>query len=34
MELSDLTQPGTPLYDAALATGARPWSRVVEKMVG
>jgi hypothetical protein len=34
MELTDLTQPGTPLYDAALATGARPWSRVVEKMVG
>ncbi len=33
MELTDLTPPGTPLYEAALGTGARPWSRVVEKMV-
>jgi GNAT superfamily N-acetyltransferase len=31
MELTDLTQPGSGLYEAALATGARPWSRVVEK---
>lgn len=33
MELTDLTPPGAVLYDAALATGARPWSRVVEKMI-
>jgi GNAT superfamily N-acetyltransferase len=33
MELTDLTPPGTPLYEAAQATGARPWSRVVEKLV-
>ncbi|HEY2513424.1 MAG TPA: GNAT family N-acetyltransferase, partial [Polyangiaceae bacterium] len=32
MELTDLTAPGTPLYEAALATGAKPWSRVVEKL--
>jgi hypothetical protein len=32
MELTDLTPPGTPLYEAGLMTGARPWSRVVEKM--
>lgn len=29
VELTDLTAPGTPLHEAALATGARPWSRVV-----
>jgi len=34
MELTDLTPPGTPLYEAALATGARPWSRVVERLTG
>ena len=31
VELTDLTAPRTPLYDAALATGARPWSRVVAR---
>jgi GNAT superfamily N-acetyltransferase len=31
MELTDLAPPGGPLYEAALGTGARPWSRVVEK---
>jgi GNAT superfamily N-acetyltransferase len=29
VELTDLTAPGTPLHDAALAAGARAWSRVV-----
>jgi hypothetical protein len=29
IELTDLSAPGTELYEAALATGARPWSRVV-----
>ncbi len=29
VELTDLTAPGTDLHAAALATGARPWSRVV-----
>jgi hypothetical protein len=29
VELTDLSAPGTPLYEAALALGARPWSRVV-----
>jgi GNAT superfamily N-acetyltransferase len=33
MELTDLTAPGTPLYQAAIATGARPWSRVVTRVV-
>jgi hypothetical protein len=33
MELTDLTPPRTPLYEAALATGAKPWSRVVERGV-
>jgi GNAT superfamily N-acetyltransferase len=33
MELTDLTAPSTPLYAAALATGARAWSRVVAKQV-
>jgi ribosomal protein S18 acetylase RimI-like enzyme len=32
VELTDLTAPDTPLYRAALAAGARPWSRVVCKM--
>jgi GNAT superfamily N-acetyltransferase len=29
IELTDLTAPGTELHGAAIATGARPWSRVV-----
>ncbi len=29
VELTDLSAPGTALHDAALALGARPWSRVV-----
>jgi ribosomal protein S18 acetylase RimI-like enzyme len=29
VELTDLSAPGTDLYEAALALGARPWSRVV-----
>ncbi len=33
MELTDLTPPRSALYEAALATGARPWSRVVERSV-
>jgi GNAT superfamily N-acetyltransferase len=32
VELTDLSAPGTELYDAALTTGARPWSRVVTKL--
>lgn len=31
LELTDLDPPGGPLYDGALATGARPWSRIVER---
>jgi GNAT superfamily N-acetyltransferase len=31
MEITDLTAPGTPLHDAALATGATPWSRIVAR---
>jgi GNAT superfamily N-acetyltransferase len=31
VELNDLTAPGTPLYRATLAAGARPWSRVVAR---
>ena len=33
VELTDLSAPGTSLYDAALAMGARPWSRVVLESV-
>jgi hypothetical protein len=33
VELTDLSAPGTPLHEAALATGARPWSRVVTRCV-
>jgi GNAT superfamily N-acetyltransferase len=33
VELTDLSAPGTPLHDAALAMGARPWSRVVLESV-
>jgi GNAT superfamily N-acetyltransferase len=29
VELTDLTPPGTPLYEAAVAAGAAPWSRIV-----
>jgi len=31
LELTDLDPPNSPLHDAALATGARPWSRIVER---
>jgi GNAT superfamily N-acetyltransferase len=31
VELTDLSPPGTELHQAALATGARAWSRVVTK---
>jgi hypothetical protein len=31
VELTDLSAPGTDLHDAALAIGARPWSRVVQR---
>jgi GNAT superfamily N-acetyltransferase len=33
VELTDLPPPGTELHEAVLATGARPWSRVVTKLV-
>lgn len=32
-ELTDLSAPGTELYDAALAIGARPWSRLVIRVL-
>jgi GNAT superfamily N-acetyltransferase len=32
VELTDLSPPGTALYDAAIAMGARAWSRVVTKI--
>ncbi len=32
LELMDLPPPGTELHDAALAVGAAPWSRVVQKL--
>jgi hypothetical protein len=32
LELTDLDAPGGPLHAAALATGAVPWSRIVERM--
>ncbi|MBS2016879.1 MAG: GNAT family N-acetyltransferase [Deltaproteobacteria bacterium] len=32
LELTDLDAPGGPLHTAALATGAVPWSRIVERM--
>ncbi len=32
VELTDLSAPGTDLYEAALAVGAVPWSRVVTKL--
>jgi GNAT superfamily N-acetyltransferase len=31
VELTDLSAPGTDLYEAALAIGARPWSHVVQR---
>jgi GNAT superfamily N-acetyltransferase len=31
VEITDLTEPGTELYDAAIAAGGHPWSRVVIK---
>jgi GNAT superfamily N-acetyltransferase len=31
VELTDLSAPGTELHEAALSTGARPWSRVVTR---
>lgn len=31
VEITDLTPPGTGLYDAAIASGGHPWSRVVIK---
>ena len=33
MELTDLSAPGSELHSAALATGARPWSRLVSRMI-
>ncbi len=33
MELTDLTGPGTPLYESTRAMGALPWSRVVTKLI-
>ena len=32
VEVTDLSAPGTALHDAALATGAQAWSRVVTKI--
>jgi len=31
LELTDLDPPSSPLHEGALATGARPWSRIVER---
>ncbi len=31
LELTDLDPPSGPLYEGAMATGARPWSRIVER---
>jgi ribosomal protein S18 acetylase RimI-like enzyme len=33
VELTDLSEPGTDLYEAARVAGARPWSRVVLRAV-
>jgi GNAT superfamily N-acetyltransferase len=33
MELTDLTSPGTRLHDATVAVGARPWSRIVTRLL-
>jgi GNAT superfamily N-acetyltransferase len=32
VELTDLTPPGTPIYNATLGAGARPWSRIYTKL--
>jgi GNAT superfamily N-acetyltransferase len=32
LEITDLGAPGTPLHEAALATGAAPWSRLVTRV--
>ena len=34
IELTDLSAPRTSLYDAAIAAGAKPWSRVVVRSIG
>jgi GNAT superfamily N-acetyltransferase len=34
MELTDLTAPGTAIYQAAMGAGAKAWSRVVERTLG
>ena len=31
LELTDLDAPGGPIHEAAIATGAIPWSRIVER---
>lgn len=33
MEIVDLTAPRTPLYEACLSIGARPWSRIIQRPV-
>ncbi len=33
IELTELSPPGTPLYEAAAASGGTPWSRIVTKSV-
>ncbi len=33
LEITDLSGPGTPMHDAALLAGARPWSRIVAKNI-
>jgi predicted N-acetyltransferase YhbS len=33
VELTDLTAPGSAIYEAAIACGGRPWSRIVTKFV-
>jgi hypothetical protein len=32
LELTDLDPPGSPIHGAAMAAGAVPWSRIVERM--
>lgn len=32
LELTDLDPPRSPLHEAALAAGARPWSRILERL--
>jgi GNAT superfamily N-acetyltransferase len=32
LEITDLGPPGSPLHEAVLRTGARPWSRVVTRL--